>query len=143
LFGLSDLNTLTLFSQREALGGHLLRFQQTFNGVPVAGGGIGVVMNSNNQVIMVSGPFYRDVAVDTQPGISPQQAKDAAAADLSQFAANIPQAVQDLLQPALNVLHEQAAPIAQLEPHLGVYPTANGYKLVWKVAKFSTNPFGL
>ena len=30
-----------------------------------------------------------------------------------------------------------------MEPKLGIYPTADGYKLVWKVAKFSTNPFGL
>ena len=29
------------------------------------------------------------------------------------------------------------------QPRLGIYPTADGYRLVWKVAKFSTNPFGL
>ena len=35
LFGVSDLNDLRVFSNREALGGNLIRFQQTFNGVPV------------------------------------------------------------------------------------------------------------
>jgi hypothetical protein len=143
LFGLSDLNNIRVFSSKQALGGHLVRFQQVFNGVPVAGGGIGVVMNANNQVVMVSGPFFRGIAINTQPGISADQARGYAQADLDQFAASIPQAVQDFLQPALNVLNEQAAPIAQLEPQLGIYPTADGYRLVWNVAKFSTNPFGL
>jgi hypothetical protein len=49
VFGLSDLNGIQLFSAREALGGHLLRFQQTFNGVPVKDGGIGLVLNGNKR----------------------------------------------------------------------------------------------
>jgi len=40
LFGLSNMNTVRVFSQKEALGGHLIRFQQVFNGVPVTDGGI-------------------------------------------------------------------------------------------------------
>ena len=38
---------------------------------------------------------------------------------------------------------QQVSAVSNLEPRLGIYPTADGYKLVWKVAKFSTNPFGL
>ncbi|MEJ7849293.1 MAG: M36 family metallopeptidase [Pyrinomonadaceae bacterium] len=143
LFGISDLNNVRVFSEKAALGGHLVRFQQVFNGVPVSDGGIGLVMNANKQVIMASGPFFRDVAVNTQPSLSADQAKNAAAADLGQFSANVPDAVANLLQAGLAALTEQAAPIANLEPQLGVYPTADGYRLVWKVAKFSTNPFGL
>ena len=143
LFGLSDVNTVRVFSEKEALGGHLVRFQQVFNGVPVTDGGIGIVMNANKQVIMASGPFFRDVNVATEPSLSADQAKAAAAADLQQFRANVPDAVAELLQTGLAALTEQAAPIANLEPQLGIYPTANGYRLVWKVAKFSTNPFGL
>ena len=143
LFGITETNNFRVFSQKDALGGHLIRFQQTFNGVPVADGGIGLVLNGNNQVIMASGPFFSDVAVDTQPSISADQAKNAAVADLNQFAASIPQAVLNLIQPALDGLTQSAAPIANLEPQLGIYPTADGYRLVWKVAKFSTNPFGL
>ena len=52
-------------TRREALGGYLLRFQQTFNGIDVKDGGIGMVMNANKQVIMASGPFFRDVNVNT------------------------------------------------------------------------------
>lgn len=75
IFGISDVNNLRVFSERDALGGHLIRFQQTFNDIPVKDGGIGLVMNANNQVIMASCPFFRDVSVNTQPSLTPEQAK--------------------------------------------------------------------
>src|SRR5687767_1101357 len=143
LFGVTDLNNVALFSNKEALGGHLLRFRQRFNGVPVHDGGIGIVMNGNKQVIAASGPFFSDVNVNTQPTLTAAQARAAADADLARFAADIPAAAANLLQAGLGILSQQVAPIAQLEPALAIYPTADGYKLVWKVAKFSTNPFGL
>src|SRR5215468_307052 len=49
LFGVSNVNDLTLFNQKDALGGHLLRFKQTFNGIDVKDGGVGIVLNGNNQ----------------------------------------------------------------------------------------------
>ncbi|MEZ5425167.1 MAG: M36 family metallopeptidase [Pyrinomonadaceae bacterium] len=143
LFGVSDLSDLRLFSQRKALGGNLLRFQQTFNGIPVKDGGIGLVLNKDNQVIMASGPFFRNISVDTNPGISATQAKQFAEGDLGQFQVNLPSEVSDLLAPALGILGEQLGAVQNLQPQLGIYPTADGYKLVWKVAKFSANPFGL
>lgn len=143
LFGVTETSTIRLFDHKNALGGHLLRFRQDFNGIPVQDGGIGIVMNANKQVIMASGPFFRDVSVNTQPTLSAAQARDAAEADLAQFAADVPPAVSNLLQDALGILTQQAAPVSQLEPVLAVYPTADSYRLVWKVAKFSTNPFGL
>jgi hypothetical protein len=142
LFGVTDVNNFALFSNKQALGGHLLRFRQRFNGVPVHNGGIGIVMNANKQVIAASGPFFRDVNVNTQPTLSAAQARAAADADLARFAVDIPAAAANLLQAGLGILTQQAAPIANLEPALAVYPTADGYRLVWKVAKFSTNPFG-
>ena len=143
LFGVSDLNNLRVFSQKEALGGTMIRFQQTFNGIPVKHGGIGLVMNANNQVIMASGPHFRNINVNTEPTLNAEQAKAAAAADLNQFAANIPGAVTNLLQNALGIISQQVSAIENVEPHLGIYPTADGYRLVYNVAKFSTNPFGL
>lgn len=142
LFGVTDANNITLFFAKDALGGHMVRFNQTYNGVPVQNGGIGIVLNSNNQVVMASGPFFRDVNVNTQPTITAEQARNAVNGDLARFGANIPAAVTNLIQPALNILTQQAAPIANLEPKLAIYPTADGYRLIWKVAKFSTNPFG-
>lgn len=143
LFGVSDMNNYVLFSDTPALGGHLLRFRQRFNGVPVHDGGIGIVMNANKQVVMASGPFFRDVNINTQPTLTAAQARTAADADLARFSVNVPAAVANLLQTGLGMLTEQAAAVAQLEPALAVYPTADGYRLVYKVAKFSTNPFGV
>ena len=143
LFGISNVSDLRVFSNRQALGGHMIRFQQTVNGIDVKDGGIGLVMNGNKQVIMASGPFFRDVSVNTTPVISAEQAKQAAASDLQQFYFALPGAVNNLLQNGLNILSQQAAVVNNIEPKLGIYPTADGYRLVWKVAKFSTNPFGL
>jgi hypothetical protein len=143
VFGISDLNSVQLFNAREALGGHLLRFQQTFNGVPVKDGGIGLVLNGNKQVIMASGPFFSDVSVNTQPTLTADQAKAAADADLNQFSINLPSYITNLLQNGLGILAQQASVVNNYQPQLGIYPTADGYRLVWKVAKFSTNPFGL
>lgn len=143
LFGVSDANNFRLFSQKQALGGTLIRFQQTFNGVAVANGGIGLVLNGNKQVIMASGPFFRDVAVNTQPSLSAEQAVAAANADLNRFAVNLPSYVTDLLQPGLGIVSQQLAAVQDIQPTLSIYPTADGYRLTWNVAKYSTNPFGL
>ncbi len=143
IFGVTELNNFRVFSSRNALGGHLVRFQQTFNGVAVENGGIGIVMNANKQVIMASGPFFRDVAVNTQPSLSAEQAKTAAGNDLNQFHVELPAAATNLLQNGLSILSQQLAAVENIAPTLSIYPTANGYRLAWKVARFSTNPFGL
>ena len=142
-FGIPDMNDLRVFSQRNALGGNLIRFQQTFNGIPVTDGGVGLVMNGNNQVIMASGPFFRNVTVNTLPSITAEQAAALADADLNQFKANLPSHISNLLQPGLNLLSQQASAVSNLPTTLGIYPTADGYRLVWKIGKFSTDPFGL
>jgi Zn-dependent metalloprotease len=143
LFGISDMNNLRLVSSKQALGGFLLRFQQTFNNIDVIDGGIGLVMNRNKQVVMASGPFFRNVAVDTQPSISAEQARQTVSSDLSRFEINIPANIGNLIQPGLNLLSQQMSAVSNLEPRLGIYPTADGFRLVWKVASVSTNPFGL
>ena len=142
-FGVASVSDLKLFSQRQALGGYLVRFSQTFNGIDVKDGGIGIVMNANKQVIMASGPFFRDVNVNTTPSISAEQARSTVDADLAQYGNNIVSSASNLFQPALNVVSQQTQVVNNLQPKLGIYPTADGYKLVWKVAKMSTNPFGL
>ena len=143
IFGINNVSDLQLVSNREALGGYLLRFKQTFNGIDVKDGGIGLVMNANKQVIMASGPFFRDVNVNTTPTLSMDAARQAAAADLARYQVSIPSYITNLLKPGLDILAKQTSIVQQLEPKLGIYPTADGYKLVWKVAKFSINPFGL
>ncbi|MDQ1610466.1 MAG: hypothetical protein QOG00_397, partial [Pyrinomonadaceae bacterium] len=142
-FGISNVSDLKLVRNTDALGGHLLRFQQTYNGLDVKDGGVGLVLNARNQVVMASGPYFRDVQVNTQPTLNAEQAKAAAAADLARFHVAMPESITSLLRPALAGLAKQVAVLEQYQPTLGVYPTVDGYKLVWKVAKFSENPFGL
>ncbi len=143
IFGVTELNNFRVFSSRNVLGGHLVRFQQTFNGVAVENGGIGIVMNANKQIIMASGPFFRDVTVNTEPSLSAEQARTAANNDLNRFYVGLPAAATNLLQNGLSILSQQLAGVQNIPPTLSIYPTANGYRLAWKVARFSTNPFGL
>ncbi|MDQ3473354.1 MAG: hypothetical protein M3447_06410 [Acidobacteriota bacterium] len=97
VFGVSNVADLRLVSNVAALGGRLLRFQQTFGGVDVRNGGIGLVMNANNQVIAASGPYFRDVNVNTQPSISADDARNAANADLAKFTVQLPKSALTLL----------------------------------------------
>jgi hypothetical protein len=143
LFGVTNVQDLQLVSNVSALGGNLLRFKQTFNGVDVKDGGIGLVMNASNQVIAASGPYFRDVNVNTQPSISADDARRAADASLTAFSVQIPKTALDLLKTSYDSFLKQTAAVSALEPKLGIYPTADGYRLVWKVAKVSTNPFGV
>lgn len=143
LFGVSNPSDLRLVSEREAMDSDLVRFQQTFGGIDVKDGGIGLVMSAHKEIVSASGPFFRDVEVNTAPTLNAQQARARAEADLANFRVDIPSYIQNFLQPGLDLLSRQASVVENLEPKLGIYPTADGYRLVWKVAKFSTNPFGL
>jgi Zn-dependent metalloprotease len=143
LFGIKNAADLRLVSDRAALGGHLLRFQQTFNGIDVHTGGIGLVLNKNNQVTMASGPFIRDINVNTTPTLTAEQARQKVDTELARFRGTIPQSAEDLLRPTMEAIGKQLSAVQNLQPKLGIYPTADGARLVWKVAKFSTNPHGL
>ncbi|MBV9959339.1 MAG: M36 family metallopeptidase, partial [Acidobacteria bacterium] len=143
LFGIQNVNDLQLFSQTQALGGTLLRFKQTYNGIDVKDGGIGLVLNGNNQVVMASGPYFRDVNVNTTPTLSAAQARSAVDADLARYRSSLLDSLGSQFQAANNILSQQLGAVNNEQPRLGIYPTANGYRLVWKVAKLSTNPFGV
>lgn len=54
-----DSSSLVLESEKQALGGYLVRFKQVSNGLDVAGGGIGILMNSQKQIRMVMGSPFR------------------------------------------------------------------------------------
>jgi Zn-dependent metalloprotease len=97
-FGISSVSDLRLVSDVSALGGHLLRFQQTYGGIDVKDGGVGLVLNKDNQVVMASGPFFRDVNVGTTPTLTAQQATQAASADLARFSVKVPDYINNLLK---------------------------------------------
>jgi hypothetical protein len=141
LFGVSA-DSLALVDQKEALGGYLLRFQQRVNGVDVAGGGLGFVMNSQKQIRMVMGSAFRDVQVSNANALDAAAATAAAAQSLAQYAGAPSSTVAQLTKPAFDELEKQVAP-ALRAPRLNVVPTADGYRMTWNVLTFSRNPFGM
>ena len=70
-FGIANINNLRLFSQTQALGGTLLRFQQTFGGIDVKDGGVGLVLNASNQVIIRALAQMAKVNVVFDPAFRP------------------------------------------------------------------------
>lgn len=141
LFGVSA-DSLALVDQKEAMGGYMLRFQQRVNGVDVAGGGLGFLMNSQKQIRMVSGSTFRDVQVSNATALDAAAATAAAAQSLAQYAGTPSSAVAQLTKPAFDELEKQIAP-ALRAPRLDIVPVADGYRMSWNVLTFSRNPFGL
>lgn len=141
LFGVGT-SSLALVSQKEALGGYLLRFQQQVGGVDVAGGGLGFVMDSDKRIRMVMGSTYRDVNISTVPALTATTAAAAAQTALAQYAVSRPASAEQYLAPAFDAIESQIAP-ALREPLLNVFPTADGYRLAWSVVTYSRNPFGV
>lgn len=142
LFGLNDMATLRLKTNTAALGGHLLYFEQTYNGLAVAGRGIGVVLDGERRVKMVSGPYERSLQLDATPSVDGAAAVAQAQADLAQFKVQWATGVADKLNPALDALASQLGAMATPRPHLNVFPTTGGARLAWKFYVFSRNPFG-
>lgn len=145
LFGLTSGADLVLDRNlsREALGGHLLRFNQSHQGLPVIQAGIGVVIDGAGNVRAVSGPFYGNLEIDTRPLIGAERALEVAAADLAGFALDLPALARETLAPAWAHLENQLGVLATPHPELKVYPSADGGRLVWQFFRFSRNPFGM
>jgi hypothetical protein len=141
LFG-TTADSLVLVSQKEALGGYLLRFQQRAAGVDVAGGGLGFVLTADKRIRMVLGSTFRDVnLLSVTPALDAAAAIASVTSSLARYAAVRPASAEQLLTPALDELQKQLAP-ALRQPRLNVVPTADGYRLAWNVQTFSRNPFG-
>lgn len=145
LLGVTDIASLVLDrnATQAALGGHLLRFNQTLGGLPVIHAGFGVVVDGAGNVRAVSGPFYGGAAVGTAPSLSAEQAVTAAQNDLAGYAFDLPQLAQDHLNPAYELIEAQLGVLATPHPALKVLPTAGGGRLVWEFFRFSRNPFGM
>jgi hypothetical protein len=143
LFGVSDMSTLRLKKNVEALGGNLLYFEQTLNGLPVAGSGIGVVMDGQRRIKMLSGPYQSDLSINTTPSLDGAAAVAVARGELSRFSVQWARGVADVLNPALDLLASQLGPFATPRPELNVFPTPGGPRLAYKFFYFSRNPFGM
>ncbi|MFL6274013.1 MAG: M36 family metallopeptidase [Blastocatellia bacterium] len=143
LFGISDMSTLTLDSNVAALGGNLMYFKQTYNGLTVANSGIGVVMDGQRRVKMVSGPYRANLAVNTVPSLDGAASVAVAQADLDRFKVQWANGVSEVLTPALDLIASQLGVLAAPHPELNVFPTPDGGRLAYKFLFFSRNPFGV
>ena len=137
-----DAATLVLSDQKEGMGGYMLRFQQKVGSLDVAGGGIGIVMNSEKQIRMVMGSPFRGVTEPGAPALTATLAAARAEAGIAQYAVQIPGNLASYMTPALDTLAAEIAPVLR-EPRLNIFPTADGYRLSYDVITFSRNPFGL
>jgi hypothetical protein len=143
LFGITDMSTLALDSNVAALGGNLLSFKQTYNGLTVAGSGIGVVMDGQRRVKMISGPYRSDLNVNTTPGLDTAAAVAVAQADLARYQVPWASGVAEVLNPALDLIASQLGVLATPHPELNVFPTPDGARLAYRFLYFSRNPFGV
>jgi hypothetical protein len=142
IFGISDMTTLRLKRNTPALGGHLLYFEQMYQGMPVAGRGVGVVLDGEGRVKSVSGPYQKDLNLELNPSLDGAAAVVKAQTDLAKFKVQWVQGVADVLNPALDKLAAQLGPMAVPHPQLNVFPTTAGPRLAYKFLVFSRNPFG-
>ncbi|HJQ24732.1 MAG TPA: M36 family metallopeptidase [Blastocatellia bacterium] len=143
LFGISDMSTLTLDSNVAALGGNLLYFKQTYNGLAVANSGIGVVMDGQRRVKMISGPYRANLAVNTVPSLDTAASVAVAQADLDRYKVQWANGVAEVLNPALDLIASQLGVLATPHPELNVFPTPDGGRLAYRFLYFSRNPFGV
>jgi hypothetical protein len=142
LFGITDMASLRLKRNTEALGGNLLYFEQTYQGLRVEGRGVGVIMDGEGRVKSVSGPYQKDLNLQLSPSLDGAAAVAKAQSDLAKFKVQWVEGVADVLNPALDKLASQLGPMAVPHPQLNIFPTADGARLAYKFLVFSRNPFG-
>ncbi len=143
LFGITDPGSLRLKSNYPAFGGNLLYFEQTYMGLPVSGGGIGVIMDRERRVKMLSGPYIKDINVGVTPTLAGAIAVAKAKGDLAKYKKVWAAGVTERLKGALDTLSKQLGPMAVPAPQLNVFQTPDGARLSWKFFVFSRNPFGM
>lgn len=128
---------------KAALGGHVVRFDQVVNGIKVDGSGLGLVIDGDNRVRAVMGPYQKEMSGVSQPNLQADAAVAAAAQDLLQFEKNIPASAMDVLTPAFDTIASKLGVFKTPMPELRYVQTADGHSLVWQFYYYSTNPFGV
>jgi hypothetical protein len=128
---------------KAALGGQVVRFDQVVNGIKIDGSGVGVVIDGDNRVRGVMGPYQKAFNVASQPSLVADAAVLAASQDLLQFEKDIPATAMEVLTPAFETIATQLGVFKTPMPELRYVQTADGHSLVWQFYYYSTNPFGV
>lgn len=146
LLGVTDPGELDLdaLRSRPALGGHVLRFQQVHDGVPVRHAGLGVVLDGDHRVRAISGPFHGGLDIGTAPVMTGAQAVATANEDLDRFGRTLSASAREVLEPAYSRIESQLGPLlTQPHPELAVVPVGGDHRLAWRFFNYSRSPFGL
>jgi hypothetical protein len=128
---------------KAALGGQVVRFDQVVDGILVDGNGLGVVIDGNNNVRAIMGPYQKALTVAGQPGLSADDAVLMATRNLVQFQKNIPAEAMSILTPAYELIAAELGVFKTPIPELRIVQTADSHSLVWQFYYYSTNPFGV
>lgn len=128
---------------KAALGGHVVRFDQVVDGIKVDGNGLGVVIDADNRVRGIMGPYQKAFTESSYASLSADDAVFAATQDLVQFQKNIPAEALAVLTPAFETIAGQLGIFQTPMPELRFVQTADGHALVWQFYYYSTNPFGV
>lgn len=128
---------------KPALGGQVVRFDQVVDGIKVEGNGVGVVIDANNNVRGVMGPYQKAFNLASQPDLTPEAAVLAASQNLLPFQKDIPTAALDVLTPAFEIIATKLGVFKTPMPELRFVQTSEGHSLVWQFYYYSTNPFGV
>jgi len=64
-------------------GGKRLLFVQRYNGIPVLNSGYLIAVNTNGEIYYISGDYYPEISVNTEPALSEQEIKSIVIKDLS------------------------------------------------------------
>lgn len=145
LFEGLTIEQLTLNSNktRSALGGELVRFDQTIDGITVLNRGLGVVIDGNNNIRAVMGPYQKDINLSTEPGLSSAAAVSSAQNDLLDYRRNLSAEALTTLQPAYDLIGDKLGVFKSPVPELAIVQTDNGSRLAWQFIYYSQNPFGV
>ncbi|MFQ3236910.1 MAG: hypothetical protein ACI9C4_002485 [Paraglaciecola sp.] len=128
---------------KAALGGQLVRFDQIVNGIKVDGNGLGLVIDGDNRVRSVMGPYQKAFTASGYAGISADEGVFAATQDLVKFQKDLPAEALAVLTPAFETIASQLGVFKTPMPELRFVQTADGHSLVWQFYYYSTNPFGV
>jgi bacillolysin len=133
LFGVGAASDLRLGQRQAATGGRtILRYQQTYRGVPVLAGDLVVDVSRGNDIVSVNGEAANALSLSTTPAISALQARRAAIATIA------------------NDRGVAASSLSAGTPHLWIYDArlfgpegGYGSRLAWRTEVTSGSPVTL
>ncbi|MCU1400553.1 MAG: putative thermolysin family peptidase, partial [Acidimicrobiales bacterium] len=125
LFGVTDTKTNLLQTQSfvgsDGTGG-AVKFQQTYNGIPVIAGVLAIQVAASGAVLSATGEASSDLSIDTTPAISVEQAVTSSVAGVARRAAVDP-----------TTLSADAPVLSIYDPTLLGAPDTLGPRLVWQL----------